>query len=600
MFAQRTGMPRKVDLRSPGVAALIAFAVAVPAFALIKAHTAPHYALSKAGATRIARSDPQVARILAAHENTSVRVGPLDAKQQRVSFFDGPRFLVDAAVNSRRVTHIADHATGTPASGSAVANAPAVLLLLTLLFVIATASMPVLSLRNLDVLALASFTGSVWLLNENLVLGSVYASYPPLAYLAARCMNIGLRGTEPASRTSMLWHLTRKWPVAQRMRVLKTTLAAAALIVVTVVPSSTGTGDVGIAAISGATDLLHGVAPYGHIPNFIVHGDTYPLLTYALYTPGAALMPFHDLFSDPSGALLVTAAATLLAALGLYRIGLRLARGETSELDPGQEPAQFAAMLTALAWLAFPAVILSASSGANDPVLAACLVGAFACFARRGLSFFLLGLAAWVKVIPALALPIWLARLRRRSALQALAALAALSAALLGWLVAIGGPSGVPAMVHSLSFQFDRGSLHSLWVGLGLGVLQPGADALLVAALVAATLTVRRDETVRDDLRRMAALFAGVMLLSQIAANYWTWAYLPWALVPILLSLLAPSPARSARATGGGPEGLSVQERVQVPVDELVAGQQPDEPPERQERAERDAPLARGGAFTQQ
>jgi hypothetical protein len=441
-----------------------------------------------------------------------------------------------------------------------------VLLLLTLLFVLATAAVPILSLRNLDVLALASFTATVWLLNEGFLLPSLFASYPPLAYLAARCMNMGLRSPKPVQETSLLWHLTRSWSLAARMRVLKLTVGAAAAIIVMVVPSSTGANDVAFACVSGATDLLRGVAPYGHIPSFIFHGDSYPLLSYAVYIPAAALMPIRDAFGDPTGALLVNAAATLLAAAGLYRIGARLAGGETGEPGPGREPPQFVGMRMALAWLAFPAVILAASSGTNDPVLAACLVAAFACFARRGLSVFLLGVAAWVKVAPAVALPFWLARLPRRTAFRALAALAALSAALLGWLVALGGSASLSAMVDGMTFQVGRGSLHSLWVGLGLGALQPAGGALLLTAIVAATLAVRRDPSLRNDLRRMAALFAAVMLLSQIAANYWTWAYLPWALVPIPLSLLAPTTATSGARPGecgrnGVPESSSPQLR---------------------------------------
>jgi cell division protein FtsW (lipid II flippase) len=126
-------------------------------------------------------------------------------------------------------------------------------------------------------------------------------------------------------------------------------------------------------------------------------------------------------------------------------------------------------------------------------------------------------------------------------------------------------------MLDGLAFQIQRGSLHSLWLGLGLTALQPIAIAALLAAIVAATVAVRRDVELRGDLRRMAALFAGVMLVAQIAANYWTWAYLPWALVPLLLSLLAPNVVAPAPAS-------AVQERREVPVDQLVPGQQANQP----------------------
>jgi Glycosyltransferase family 87 len=545
----------RFDTRSPAAAAVLVFLLAVPVLALVKARTSPHYSLSKEAAVKVARSDRQVSRILAQSGPSSVRVSPLDDKQQRVTFMEGQRFLVDAAVSpGRRVTHIAFRTPGAPQSGSRIANAPAMLLLLTLLFVAALTTLPLVSLRNLDVLALASFTGSIWLINEGFVIFSLYACYPALIYLAGRCLKFGLQGPDPSPRTSLLWHLTRNWPSAQRQRVLGMITAAAALIVVLVVPSSTGPGDVGFAAVSGATDLLHGIVPYGHIPGFVVHGDTYPLLTYAAYMPVAAVMPVHDFFSDPEGALLVAAAATLLAGVGLYRITRRLAAAEAQGANPIPESPTFAATRIALAWLAFPAVLVTASAGSNDPLLAACVVAVFAYFEPAAVSTFLIGVAAWVKLIPVLALPFWLARLSRRAGARAVAALLALSVALLGWLLALGGSEAISAMASGLRFQLDRSSLHSPWVGLGLGALQPIAEAVLLAAIATAMVAANRDPALRSDLRRMAALFGAVMLLAQIAANYWTWAYLPWALVPILLSLLAPAPGgRDSAATEAEP-----------------------------------------------
>src|SRR5204863_5547900 len=139
---------------------------------------------------------------------------------------------------------------------------------------------------------------------------------------------------------------------------------------------SEGASDVAFAAVSGATDLIHGVIPYGHIPDFIVHGDTYPLLTYVAYVPAALVMPIRDVWDDPTGGLLVTTAFTLLAAAGMYRIGARLASGPRTDAEA--EPASVGGMRMTLAFLAFPPVVLAASGGANDAVLAACLVASFA------------------------------------------------------------------------------------------------------------------------------------------------------------------------------------------------------------------------------
>jgi hypothetical protein len=222
------------------------------------------------------------------------------------------------------------------------------------------------------------------------------------------------------------------------------------------------------------------------------------------------------------------------------------------------EPPQLAGLRAALAWLAFPPVLLAASSGSNDGVLAAFLVATLATLAHRRRSALLLGTAAWVKVVPVLALPIWLARMKRRGALEAVAGLAGLSALLVGWLVVLGGPGSIATMAKALAFQLGRGSLSSPWTGLGLGALQPVAQAALAALVVAATLAVRRDNELKDDLPRLASLLAGILLLAQFAANYWNWAYLPWALAPALVVLVpvrarrAVAPSRSVRPAGTG------------------------------------------------
>jgi hypothetical protein len=540
---------------SPGAVALLVLAIAIPAFALLKAATKPDYSLTHAQVTRAALADERVSEPLGRYGYTSIRVSPLDKQQQRVSFLDGDELVLHAAVGpTPKVTSVMVRTPGAAQSGSEIANFPPMLLLLSALFVLATATVPLRRWRNLDSLALASFTLPVWLLNQGLVELSVIVSSPPLIYLAARLMLVGLGRAAREPGTSLYWHLTRGWPRAQRLRVLKLVVAATTLAVSMVVLTSTGASDVAFAALAGATKILDGVAPYGHIPDFIVHGDTYPLLTYVAYLPGAAIEPVYDFFSEPTGALLVAMAATLFAAWGLYRMTVRTARAAVNGGTSGLEPPTACGLRMVLAWMALPPVILTASAGSNDPLLAACLVAALLAFGRERATAFLLGVAAWVKVIPVLALPIWLARLGRRSLLQVVAALAALSGAMVAAVVALDGTDAVSTMVHAIAFQFERASLSSLWTGLGLGPLQPVAQAAMLACIAAAVVAVRRERSLRDDLPRMAALLGGIMLAAQIAANYWTWAYLPWALAPMLLSLFAPVPARRARPRAGADE----------------------------------------------
>jgi hypothetical protein len=147
----------------------------------------------------------------------------------------------------------------------------------------------------------------------------------------------------------------------------------------------------------------------------------------------------------------------------------------------------------------------------------------------------------------------------RREALQAIAGLALLSAVILGGLVAVGGPGSVTTMVDAMRFQFERRSLFSLFgTGAGLGPLQAVVQALLLASVVGMTLAVRRDAALRDDPVRLAAMLTALMLLSQLAANYWSWAYTPWVIAPALLVL---APAQGSPAA----EPSDVQEPATLP-----------------------------------
>lgn len=546
MFAHGCDAMMRIGSCRTAVVALAVFLLALAALIALRSASSHHYTLSSARAVAVARTDPQVSRAIARHHWNRVSVIPLDRQDQRVTFLRGQQVIAVAAVGpGPEVAHVVIRTTDVD-SGSAIANSIPLLVALTLLFLLATASLPLLSLHNLDVLALAAFTPSVAALNYGYILPSVIIAYPPLLYLAVRCIWTGFGRARPPAAESLYSRLTRSWPEPLRRRVLAYVVSGTALVVVVVTVTSTGASDVAFAAVSGATDLLHGVLPYGHIPGFIVHGDTYPLLTYVAYLPAAAIWPVTDFFSDPQGSLFVTAVAVLVTAAAAHRFTLRLVERRPAGVA---ESARLSGLRMALAWLAFPPVILAASGGANDLVLAACLALALASFRTPGRSAFAIGVGAWIKVIPLFALPLFLARAGRRGALRAGGALVALSAGLCASMIALAGPGAIAAMLHAMSFQLERSSLASLWVGLPFGFLQPVAEATLVACVVAAGLAAARQAALRGDLRRVAALLAGVALLAQICANYWTWAYLPWAFVPLIPALLvATAPERERPA----------------------------------------------------
>ena len=546
--------------RRPLVVALVVFAVTLPAFLVLHSDSEPRPAISPSEAVAIARANPQIHGQLSGSQATA-RVTVLDVEHQRVGFFRGSRLIVVALVGPHRT--VTSAAPGSGIVGNRIANERAPLIGLSVLFVLVLATMPLLSLRNLDVLALASFTVSAWLTAHGLLDASLYVAYPLLAYLTVRFLWMAWRGANSAHSTSLYWRVTSGWSAVERRRLLRFAAAGLAAMTAILTVSSSGVSDVGVASIAGATDLIHGVVPYGHIPDFIIHGDTYPPLNYLIFVPVAALWPVTDAFSDPQGALVLTALLTLLAAISVYRlIGRSQQRSSPpDQVHPASEPADVAGLRGAVAWLTFPPVLLATTSGSNDMVLAFCLLLVLGSVASARRSAMLLGIAAWVKVIPVVALPIWIARMRRREALQVIAGLAALSAAILGGLVALGGPGSITTMVDAMRFQFERRSLFSLLGdGAGLGPLQAVVQALLLASVVGFSFAVRSDPALRDDPVRLAAMLTALMLLSQLAANYWSWAYTPWLIAPALLVLVPAS------APGRVPEPAVSRSRVSESV----------------------------------
>jgi Glycosyltransferase family 87 len=546
-------------VRRPLATALIVFAVALPAFLVIHSDSETRPVIPASEAVAIARADPQIHQRLAGSGQTSARVTVLDAEHQRVGFFRGSRLVIVALVGPTGT--VVDTAEGGGVVGNKIANPPAFLIGLTILFLFAMATVPLLSLRNLDVLALASFTLSAWLTIHGRLDASLYLAYPVLAYLAFRFLWISARGQSSGGSTSLYWRLTAAWSPTDRRRLLRLVAAGLATMTAVLAVSSSGVSDVAFASLAGATDLIHGTVPYGHIPDFIIHGDTYPPLNYVVYVPAAALWPVTDAFSDPQGALVLTAALALIAALAVYRVIARHGQGDPGEdLGSDSEPPGIAGLRGAIAWLSFPPVLLATTSGSNDVVLAFCLLLVLGSVASARRSAILLGVAAWVKLTPLVALPVWIARMRWRESLQAVGALGLLSAAIVGGLITLGGTGSVSTMVDAMRFQFERRSLFSLFGdGPGLGPLQAVAQAVLLASVVGMTLAVRRDAALRDDPVRLAAMLTSLMLFSQLAANYWSWAYTPWVIAPALLVL---APALAGYAPEPRPEPTRISPRV--------------------------------------
>jgi hypothetical protein len=391
------------------------------------------------------------------------------------------------------------------------------------------------------VAALIAFAAPVMLVNARFFEWSVAAAWPLLAYLGFRCLRVALaRPGPPEPSVPLFDEVTSGWHPKGRRRILVIAVAVAALALALVSIPGGLVSDVSFASMAGATDLIHGVLPYGHLrQSELVHGDTYPLLAYVLYIPAALIAPVKGAFDNLDGGLFAATAYALAGAVAMYVTGKRAAGRDDRS----------AGLRFALAWLAFPPVVIATSSGSNDMAAAACIAWAVALISYPGRSAFAVALAGWVKLAPLALLPAWILRERGAAAWRAAAAAAAVTAGVVALVLALGGPDGFGDMITALSFQAERGSLLSLWSLLDLPGLQVAFQAAVVTLIVVTAVRVWRDHDLATDPRRMAALGAAIMIGVQLAASYWTYTYLVWAFPLIALALLSERPARSpARA----------------------------------------------------
>src|SRR5439155_1818446 len=113
-----------------------------------------------------------------------------------------------------------------------------------------------LSLRNLDLLVLLSFTASLWYFNHGRIFTSVPLVYPPLVYLLGRMIWIGARGRAPGAAAPV-------WPVW--LLVAATVFLAGFRIGLNARDSNVI--DVGYSGAIGAQRIATGQSPYGHMPS---------------------------------------------------------------------------------------------------------------------------------------------------------------------------------------------------------------------------------------------------------------------------------------------------------------------------------------------
>ncbi len=525
--------------RRHGTLAITTCVLVLAGLGLTLTHSTPRLVVSRARATAAALSDPTTARVLRSTRYDRVEVAPVDNQTARVSFLAGSQTVVEVAVDRRGdVEQVVDFTEGKLPYGNWLAYRPGLLVGLAALFVLMAGVVPLRRIRNLDVAAALALGAPLVLLRYQYATACVVLV--ALGYLVGRLSFTALADAgAPAPATPLIDRVTAGFSVAERVRVLRIVLAALAVTLIMVAVSSPSPIDVLYAVMEGATKLIHGVLPYGHLPGDVIHGDTYPLLSYALYAPLAAITPIHSVWDNIDAALGLTAVIALAAAAALFRS----TAGPRRRGTPRSPEAELAGLRMALVWLTFPMLLEIVSTGTSDIAMAALLLGAVLLWRRPGASSAMLAAAAWFKLAPVVLVPIWLAPRRGRRLLEALAGLVAVSLAMIGVLFLLGGAGGPEAMVRAVAFQFSRESPQSLWAVLGVGSLQPLAQAGALALVAAITWRLYREPRLAEQRERIGAAAAAVMIAVQLVANYWTFLYLAWVL-PLLALTLFAQPSR--------------------------------------------------------
>jgi hypothetical protein len=412
-----------------------------------------------------------------------------------------------------------------------------------------------LSLRNLDLLALLSFSVSLWYFNEGRIFTSVPLVYPALAYLIVRGIVIATRDRPPPSSPPV-------WPVWL--------LAAATVFLggfrIGLNLSDSNVIDVGYSGVVGAQRIASGEAPWGHFPVEVgatcskavngtypyriqsngrceaadPHGDTYGPVAYEAYLPGYALIGWKGKGDELDAARFTSILFDILAMVGLALVGRRFGGG------------RLAATL-AFAWAAYPFTQYVSSSNTNDAIQPVLLVFGFWLATSAPARGVFSALAGWTKFGALLLVPLWAtypdAR-RPRTVLAYAAGFVVATLAVFSILLLEPNPLHAARVFwdRTIPEQIGRSSPFSLWdwrqyhAGLpDLHVLQYVLEGLLVlGALLVAFVPQRKSPL------RLAALSAVLLLGFEVVLTHWFYAYIAWFFPFFVFAVLSPAAERVA------------------------------------------------------
>jgi hypothetical protein len=395
-----------------------------------------------------------------------------------------------------------------------------------------------ISLRNLDIVALLGFLVSHGFYRQGIVIEAVVLWYPPLVYLFIRTLLMGFGIGERVERTSNL----PMW--------LLMVLAGLAGGLVMSLNVDARVIDVGYAGVVGADRILDGTIPYGNMPSDVGTGDTYGPLNYLLYVPFVLIFGYSGEWDFLPAAHALTLFSFVAGAMALFITGYRLS---------GREGA--AALI--FAWAAFPYTVYATNNNTNDIIVAAVAAIGLAAAASpiaRGASV-AAGFA--VKLYPLILGPLWISYdgLKRKPIVDFVLGGAGVIL-LTFWVVLLDGhPFQAIELFYerTLAFQGDRVSPWTIYTQVPqLAFLQkPVTAAVIFLGLLVAFVPRRK------SLRRLAALSAALVIAFQLTVNYWFYAYIVWFEPFVFVALLLATNEKTA-LDSSQPSAISGQQDEEV------------------------------------
>jgi hypothetical protein len=384
-------------------------------------------------------------------------------------------------------------------------------------------------IAHLDLLFLLSFGVSQVFFNHGEIGVSAPLAYVPLVYLLGRMLWIGFRGGGAGLRPSV--------PITW----LVVGLVFLCSFRVAINIADSGVIDVGYAGVIGADRIEHGDALYGAhaFPTDNAHGDTYGPVDYAAYVPFELVLPWSGHWDSLPAAHGAAIFFDLAAIAGLLLLGRRLRPGRRGR-DLG--------VVMAFAWAAYPYTDLALQSNSNDSLVAALLIWGLVAFSSVGWRALLIALAAGVKFVPLLLVPLYatgyrgLAERRMPRATQfRLLYFGAVFASVCALLLIYPAlePGLATAWDRTIKSQLDRSSPFSIW-GQVSG-LQPLQTAVLVATVAFAAVLALLPR--KRTLLEVAALSAAAVIATQLTLDHWFYLYIPW-FFGMLMAAIAPDRAR--------------------------------------------------------